>query len=73
MQRRPHWVCDRAIVELDSRARFEALKDPAGREALDALVTQIEQEGAKVKAPLDRRIVHRLRERLQLAWRFRIA
>lgn len=61
-----HWLNDK-IPLLGGRTPLEAVNDPAGREAVAALVTQIERDGAKMKPPLDGQVVRLLRERLQLA------
>ena len=59
------WVDDKLPV-LGNRTPLEAVRDPAGREAVEALVLQIERDGSRMNPPLDPQIVRRLRERLQL-------
>ncbi len=59
------WVNDK-LPALGNRTPLEAARDPAGREAVEALVLQIERDGSRMNPPLDPEIVRRLRERLQL-------
>jgi hypothetical protein len=42
------------------------MKDPDGREMVEALVRQIERDGKKQSPPLNQGIVRRLRSRLGL-------
>lgn len=60
------WVNDK-IPALGGKTPLEAVADPAGREAVEALVRQIERTGERMTPPLDPAIVRRLRERLRLA------
>ncbi|MCI0652578.1 MAG: SEC-C domain-containing protein [Planctomycetes bacterium] len=59
------WV-DEKIPALGGRTPLEAVRDSAGREAVQALVAQIERDGGRMKPPLDPEIPRRLRERLGL-------
>jgi hypothetical protein len=45
---------------------LDAVADPAGREAVEALVRQIERDGERMKPALHPAIARRLRERLGL-------
>jgi SEC-C motif/Protein of unknown function (DUF2384) len=60
-----HWVNEK-IPALGGRTPLEAIADPAGREAVEALVRQVERDGARMAPPLDPQIPRRLRERLGL-------
>jgi hypothetical protein len=60
------WVNER-IPALGNRTPLQAVKSRAGREAVQALVTQLERDGAKMSPPLDPAIVKRLKERLGLS------
>lgn len=60
-----HWVNEQ-IPALGGRSPLEAIADPAGREAVEALVRQIERDGEGMAPPLDPAITRRLRERLRL-------
>jgi len=60
------WVNDK-IPALGGRTPLEAVQDRAGREAVEALLRQIERDGSRLKPPLDPEIIRRLRERLDLA------
>lgn len=60
-----HWVNEK-IPALGGRTPLEAVAERDGREAVAALVSQIERDGARMKPPLDPGIPHRLRERLGL-------
>ncbi|MBI3371917.1 MAG: SEC-C domain-containing protein [Betaproteobacteria bacterium] len=60
-----HWVKEK-IPALGGRTPLEAVADPAGREAVEALVRQIERDGERMAPPLDPSIVRSLRERLRL-------
>lgn len=59
------WV-DEKIPALGGRTPREAARDPSGREAVEALLRQIERDGERMRPPLDAAIVRRLRERLGL-------
>ncbi len=59
------WVND-SIPALGGRTPLEAVKDPAGREAVEALLRQIERDGSRMTPPLEPRIIQQLRERLRL-------
>lgn len=59
------WVDDK-IPALGNRTPREAVRDPDGREAVAALVDQIERDGPKMNPPLDPEIVRELRETLGL-------
>jgi flavin-binding protein dodecin len=54
------------LPALADRTPLEAVKDPDGREAVEALLAQIERGGQGMKPPIDS-ILRRLRERLGLA------
>jgi hypothetical protein len=60
------WVNER-IPALGNRTPLQAVKSRAGREAVQALVTQLERVGAKMSPPLDPAIVKRLKVRLGLS------
>jgi SEC-C motif/Protein of unknown function (DUF2384) len=59
------WVNEK-IPALGGRTPLEAMGDSAGREAVEALVAQIERDGGRTRPPLDPDIPRRLRERLGL-------
>jgi hypothetical protein len=59
------WVSEK-IPALGDRTPLEAIADPVGREKVEALVRQIERDGARMAPPLDPKIARRLRERLGL-------
>jgi hypothetical protein len=59
------WV-NMKIPALGGRTPLEALGDPDGREAVEALVREAERNGARMQPPLDPGIIRRLRERLGL-------
>jgi hypothetical protein len=59
------WVDDN-IPALGDRTPREAVKDAGGREAVEALVRQIERDGPSMRPPLDPAIVRELRETLGL-------
>jgi hypothetical protein len=59
------WV-DAKLPALDNRTPREAVRDPDGREAVVALIDQIERDGPKLTPPLDPDIVRELRETLGL-------
>jgi len=60
------WI-DEKIPALGNQTPREAVKDPDGRERVEALVLQIERDGAHMTPALDPAIARRLRERLGLA------
>ena len=60
------WVSQK-LPALGGRTPLEAVADPAGREAVDALVLQIERDGERMAPPLDPEIARRLRQRLGLS------
>ncbi len=60
------WVNER-IPALGNRTPMNAITTREGREAVAALVAQIERDGRAMKPPLNPAIVTRLRERLGLA------
>ena len=59
------WV-DEKIPALGGRTPREAVRDPDGREAVEALVVDIERGGETMRPPLDPAIVRELREALGL-------
>jgi hypothetical protein len=59
------WL-DQKIPALGDRTPREAVADPDGREALEALLVQIERRGADMHPPLDPAIPRELRETLGL-------
>jgi hypothetical protein len=60
------WL-DQRIPALGNRTPREAIADADGREAVAALVLQIERDGERLQPPLDPAIVRELREALGLA------
>jgi hypothetical protein len=60
------WI-DEKIPALGNQTPREAVKDPDGRERVEALVLQIERDGARMTPSLDPAIVRKLRARLGLA------
>jgi hypothetical protein len=60
------WI-DEKIPALGDKTPREAVKDPDGRERVEALVLQIERDGAHMTPALDPAIVRKLRARLGLA------
>jgi hypothetical protein len=60
------WLDDR-IPALGNRTPREAVKDPDGREAVEALIAQIERDGVRMTPALDPGIVKEMREALGLA------
>ncbi len=60
------WVDDRLPI-LGNRSPRQAVRDPDGREAVAAVVDQIERDGARMNPPMDPEIVRELRETLGLA------
>jgi hypothetical protein len=60
------WVDDR-IPALGNRTPRQAVLDPDGREAVEALVSQIERDGPMMSPPMDPDIVRELRETLGLS------
>lgn len=59
------WV-DEKIPALGDRTPREAVRDPDGREAVEALILQMERDGARQRPRLDPAIVRELREMLGL-------
>ena len=62
---------DQTIPALGGRTPREAVADADGREAVAALVLQIERDGARMKPPLDPSVILELRATLGLqsaAW-----
>jgi hypothetical protein len=59
------WVDDK-IPALGNRTPREAVRDPDGREAVAALIDQIERDGPRMSPPLDPEIVRELCEALGL-------
>ncbi|MHB8840016.1 MAG: SEC-C metal-binding domain-containing protein, partial [Gemmatimonadaceae bacterium] len=59
------WVNER-LPALGGRTPLEAVADADGREAVAALVAQIERDGGRMRPPLDPAIVRKMRERLGL-------
>lgn len=59
------WVHER-IPALGNRTPLQAMKTASGREAVEALVRQIERDGVRMDPPLDVAITRRLREVLGL-------
>jgi hypothetical protein len=60
-----NWV-DEKLPALGNRTPRKAVRDPDGREAVEALIKQIERDGARMTPPLDPDIVRELRETLGL-------
>ncbi len=61
-----NWV-DEAIPALGGRSPMEAVQERSGREKVEALIAQIERDGARTDPPLDDAVTRRMRERLGLA------
>ncbi len=59
------WVSE-SIPALDGLTPLEAVRDPAGREKVEALIRQIERDGLRMKPPLDPAVLEDLRLRLGL-------
>ena len=59
------WV-DQALPALGGMTPREAVKDPDGREMVEALILGAERNGAAMSPPMDQSIVRELRERLGL-------
>jgi hypothetical protein len=59
------WV-DAKLPVLGNRTPRQAVRDPDGREAVAALIDQIERDGPKLTPPVDPDIVRELRETLGL-------
>ncbi len=59
------WV-EQEIPALGGLSPMEAVKEEAGREKVEALITQIERQGRRMEPPLDEAITRRMRERLGL-------
>lgn len=60
-----NWV-DEKLPALGNRTPRQAVRDPDGREAVEALINQIERDGVRMTPPLDPEIVRELRETLGL-------
>jgi len=60
------WV-DQKLPALGNRTPRKAVRDPDGREAVEALVAQLERDGARMNPPLDREILRELRVTLGLS------
>ena len=59
------WVEQEALA-LGGLSPMEAAKEEAGREKVEALITQIERQGRRMEPPLDEAITRRMREHLGL-------
>lgn len=59
------WI-DEKLPALGNRTPRKAVRDPDGREAVQALIDQIERDGARMTPPLDPDIVRELRDMLGL-------
>lgn len=59
------WI-DQELPALQGQSPLEAVKDKAGREKVEALITQIERHGRRMDPPLDEAITRRMREGLGL-------
>jgi hypothetical protein len=59
------WVNER-IPALGNRTPMQAVKTKAGREAVEALVRQLERDAGKMRPPMEPEILKRLRSRLGL-------
>lgn len=62
------WV-DQKIPALRERTPREAVRDANGREAVEALIVQMERDGTQMRPALDPAIMHELRETLGLPQR----
>lgn len=60
-----NWI-DEKIPALGNRTPRKAARDRDGREAVEALIAQIERDGARTSPPLDAEIVREMRETLGL-------
>jgi uncharacterized protein (DUF2384 family) len=60
------WISEK-LPALGNRTPLEAVADPDGREAVEALIAQIERDGERMQPPLDPAIPRGLRTRLGLA------
>ena len=60
------WI-DEKIPALGNRTPRKAVRSADGREAVEALITQIERDGVRMSPPLDLDIVRELRETLGLS------
>lgn len=58
---------DETLPALGGRSPLEAVKDPDGREMVEALVHDIERRSRDMESPVDEAVFHRLRKRLGLA------
>jgi hypothetical protein len=59
------WI-DQGLPALQGQSPLEAVKDKAGREKVEALITQIKRQGRRMSPPPDEAITRRMRERLGL-------
>lgn len=59
------WVSEELPV-LDGLTPLEAVRDPAGRAKVEALIAQFERDGRHMKPPLDPEVLGSLRQRLGL-------
>ena len=59
------WVSEE-IPALGGLTPLQAVKDKAGREKVEALITQMERDGRRMEPPLDETVLRRLRQRLGL-------
>lgn len=60
------WVSEE-IPALDGMTPLEAVQDRAGREKVEALISQIERDGRRMQPPLDQAVLQGLRGRLGLS------
>lgn len=59
------WV-DQEIPALGGLSPMDAVRDEVGREKVEALITQIERDGRRMRPPLDSAVIRRMRQRLGL-------
>lgn len=59
------WVSEK-IPALGGVTPLEAVQDRAGREKVEALISQIERHGRRMEPPLDEAVIRGLRQRLRL-------
>jgi hypothetical protein len=60
-----HWI-DEKIPALGDRTPRSAVRDPDGREAVEALVMEFERDSARMRPPVDPDIFRELRATLGL-------